>query len=241
MKKIVFYCLCSFAILSSCTQNSKEKSIKNKQEIVQTNNGFVLTGSFNEYLTDKVYLNKIIEQNLFPIDSAIVENNKFSFHGIVNYPERFALTFGNYSNTVILIIENSTFNIELNATNLQEPIIEGSPLNTQLLNYKNASKEIFNKIAYLSPHFQKARLENDSEKLKQIGEDFKNIEKEHANFTYNFIEQNNNSFVAVMLLRDQLKVIPMDTVRIQNTYQLLSENIKQSSDAQIIETTLNLH
>jgi hypothetical protein len=241
MKKIIFYCLCSIFILNSCTNAKEKTSEEETSKPVIKNNGFVLKGSFNEYLTDEVYLNKIIEQSLYPIDSAIVKNNKFTFQGIVTYPERFAITFQNYSEAVILIIENTAFEIEINATDLQEPIIIGSPLNNELTNYKIASKNIFNKIQYLFPHFQKARLENDSEKLLKIGEDFKNIENEHAHFTYQFIEQNSNSYVAVMLLRDQLKKIPIDTLRIENTYKLLSEKVKHTQDAEIITTTLNLH
>jgi hypothetical protein len=241
MKKIIFYCICSIVILSSCT-NSKDKVLEKKTPISKSQkNGFVLNGSFNEYLTSKVYLNKIIDHNLYPIDSAIVTNNQFSFVGIVTYPERFALTYHNYSAATILIIENTDFEVEINASNIQEPIIKGSPLNNKLTEYKLASKEIFSKIQYLFPHFQKARLENDAEKLVQIEKDFKNIEIEHANFTYQFIEQNIDSYVAVMILRDQLKIVPMDTIRIKNTFQLLPETVKHIPDAEIIEATLNLH
>ena len=79
------------------------------------------------------------------------------------------------------------------------------------------------------------------EKLKKIGLDMKNIEDEFSNFSYGFIKDNANSYVAAMILRDQLKTSTIDTQRITQMYHLLSNKVKNAPDAQIISTTLNLH
>lgn len=234
----MMYCLCTCIILISCTPTTKNNTQKISAE---TSNKFVLNGSFNDSITNKVYLNKIAENYIFPIDSAVVKNNKFIFQGVVNYPERFALTFYNYGTIAIIILENSIMTIEFNVDDLGNPTIKGSPLNAALNDYKNTSKEIFNKIQYLYPYFQKARLENDVEKLAAIKIDLEKIEQEHSTYTYNFIKQHPESFVAAILLRDQLKLAPIDTVQIKEAYVLLSPEVKQSPDAQIIATTLQLH
>jgi len=237
MKKLIFCCCCSLVLF--CCNVPEKKTVQkiNKSSF----NGFELNGTLNSYLSDKVYLNKIIDLNYYPIDSALIKNNEFTFKGIVEYPERFALTFENYSNSLILILENTNFEININPISLQEALISDSPLNSKLENYKNKSKNIFKKIESLFPRFQKARLENDAEKLAEIVKKMNTIEDEFQEYTYHFIKNNSDSFVSVMILRDQLKSSKIDTIRVKEAYYLLSENVKQCPDAHIIETTLNLH
>lgn len=238
MKKIIVYCICSIIILSSCSTPEK-KSIE--RESISPTNSFEVVGTLQSYLSDKVYLNKIIEETLYPIDSSLIKNNQFTFNGIVEYPERFALTFENYSAVIVFILENTKFNMEINPVAIQDPIITGSSLNASLMEYKTISKSIFKKIDYLFPKFQKARLENDAEKLEEIGARMKLIETEFTEFSYRFIEKNDTSFVAAMILRDLLKSSNIDTLRIKKSYQLLSNKVKEGPDAEIIALTLNLH
>jgi hypothetical protein len=220
----------------------EKKSIKKETVKTQiTANSFEIKGIVKNLVTNKVFLNKIIENSLYPIDSAAVSANKFNFKGFVEYPERFAFTFQNYASASIIIIENVTFEVTINGEDISEPIINGSPMNELMKNYQNESKKIFQEISYLFPQFQKARLENDVDKLKEINILMKEIEKEHENFTFSFIQKNKNSFIAPMLLRDQLKLSSIDSLKIKNTYNLLPLEIKKSPDSQIIASELQLH
>lgn len=236
-----FFLLGVFCILLiSCKKNVSEV----KQPTISTNDtisGFELNGRLENFYPKKVYLNKIIDNSVYPIDSSEVINNHFTFKGIVEFPERYSLTFENYSSTVICILENVKLDIFLNANSINDPIINGSKANMLLNQFKVQSKQIFKKINYLFPQFQKARLENNVEKLTEIRDEMKKIEIEFTDFSYNFIVQNKKSYVAAMILRDQLKSPEIDTLRIKNTYQILSEKIKKSPDSQIIESFLGLH
>lgn len=200
----------------------------------------MLNGTLKSFLSDKVYLYKIIENDLKPVDSAKIENNNFIFKGSVDYPERFALTFENSSSATILIIENTNFEILLDPSQPNEPIIKGSALNAKLEEYKLASKNIFKKIDYLFPKFQKARLENDVENLDEIGKELKKIETEFTDFSFDFVKKNSDSYVGAMILSDQLKSATIDTIRIRNAFKKLSEAVKKSPDAQLIADALNL-
>lgn len=200
----------------------------------------MLNGTLKSFLSDKVYLYKIIENDIKPVDSAKIENNNFIFKGSVDYPERFALTFENSSSATILIIENTNFEILLDPSQPNEPIIKGSALNAKLEEYKLASKNIFKKIDYLFPKFQKARLENDVENLDEIGKELKKIETEFTDFSFDFVKKNSDSYVGAMILSDQLKSATIDTIRIRNAFKKLSEAVKKSPDAQLIADALNL-
>lgn len=237
MKKIIL-ASCILFIFFNCT-TPKKKSIKENNSTVT--NKFVLSGTFNTEISDKVYLNKILENTLYPVDSSTIINHQFIFEGAVEYPERFALTFENYATPVIFILENTDFQIELNPTQLHEPILINSPLNYKLNEYKTHSKNIFKKIDYLFPQFQKARLENDVEELAKIGQKMKLIEREFSDFSFQFIENNKKSYISGMILRDQLKSSTADTLKIIKTYNMLSTNVKKAPDATLVADILELH
>tara|TARA_R110001583_G_scaffold412_2_gene3785 strand:+ start:29533 stop:29961 length:429 start_codon:yes stop_codon:yes gene_type:complete len=131
-------------VIISCNKNgtqTEQQSIEN----TLISKGFKLHGSIKPFFTNKVYLNKIIENSIYKVDSAQVINNNFTFKGIVEFPERFGLTFENYSSTTILILENTQFNVVLNSKSLNDPIITGSKLNSKLLEYKIKSENILKK------------------------------------------------------------------------------------------------
>jgi len=236
LKKIVTACLFGLFIFSCNNPTSQLKKEKDSKK-----NGFVLQGTLKSFLSDKVYLNKIITNDIQPVDSAKIENNNFIFQGIVEYPERFMLSFENSSAAVIFIVENTNFEIFLDPDQIEEPVIKGSVLNAKLNEYKLASKNIFKKIDYLFPRFQKARLENDVKKLDEIGKELKKIETEFTDFSFNFVKNNSDSYVSAMVLSDQLKASTVDTTRISNAYKLLSEEVKKSPDAQRIAIVLSLN
>lgn len=227
-------------ILVSCKKNVSERK-QPLNSITSALSVFKINGTLEDFYPDKVYLNKIIKDSFYKIDSSEVIGNNFNFKGIVEFPERFALTFENYSAITIVIIENTQFDIFINSENINDPTIKGSPLNNKLYEYKQDAKNIFKKIDYLFPKFQKARLENDAEKLAEVAEEMKKIEKEFVDFSYNYILQNKESYIASMILRDQLKSTIIDTLKIKNLYNILSSEVKNSPDAEIIASFLNLH
>lgn len=227
-------------LLFSCKKHTSKLKQTNNSSVI-TSSGFELNGKLENFYPKKVYLNKIIGNSIYPIDSSEVIDNTFKFKGIVEFPERFGLTFENYSAVSVIILENSKFEVFINAENINDPIISGSKLNTELYKYKLNSKNIFKKIEFLFPQFQKARLENDVKKLNDIEVEMKKIETEFINFSYDYIIQNKESSLAVMILRDQLKSRNIDTIRIKNTYEILSSEVKKTPDAEIIADFFNLH
>jgi hypothetical protein len=194
---------------------------------------YTLNGTVN-FDAKMVFLNKIKNDSLFKIDSSAVINNNFIFKGNIISPERFALTFKKLSAIVIVILENQKISISIKKNEFNDPKIIGSPLNTLLLSYKNTSKGIFKKVDYLYPQFQKARLENDIQKLQEIKKKMETIENEFTTYSYHFIEHHKDSFIAAMLLADHLKTSKIDTFKIKQTFNLLPPKIQQSTDGKVV-------
>jgi hypothetical protein len=201
---------------------------------------FNINGTLSNFYTNRVYLNRFKDNNYFPIDSAAIEDNTFTFTGSVPYPERYVLTFKNYTAEIILILENCELNIEINQLQLNNPTITGSELNVQLNDYQLATKKIFNKIDHLFPEFQTARLENDVQKLKEIREKMNEIEAEYTEFSFDYIENNQNSYLAPMILRDLLKTPPVDSLKVERLFRQFPDSIQQSRDSRIIADYLDL-
>ncbi len=234
MNKIILTVILSFII--AC--NTDPKSEKNTS--ILPNKTFELTGKLSNFYTDKVYLNKFINNAYFPIDSSVIDKNTFSFTGSVEYPERFVLTFNNYTAEVMLIVENCIFNIEINQLQINDPKISGSILNLQLNHYQMTSRNIFNKIDHLFPQFQNARLENNVNKLKEIRNEMNKIESKFTEFSIEFIKKNINSYISPMILRDLIKTPDMDSLKTGNLYYKFPDSIKESADSKIIAKYLNL-
>lgn len=231
---IILSCIILFY---SCTSNNQTN--KNSKTVISKS--FQLYGTIENFSSSKVYLNKLIENSIYSIDSAEIKDNQFIIQGVVDYPERFVLTFDNSLAKVVLIIENVPITVKIDSNNFNEPLVEGSELNALLNTYKNSSKTIFRKIDYLFPHFQKARLENDVKRIAEIGLDMKKIESEFKEFSFQFIEENKTSYIAPIILRDQLKISNIDTLRIKQSFESLSSEVKNSPDALLIATFLNSH
>ena len=220
------------------TDKADEKAITKSQ--ISTSE-FEIKGSFDAYLCDTVYLNAIHDHLIIPIDSTAVAENTFSFTGVIAEPERYALSFPNYSKRLVLVIENASIAVKIYTKDLENPVITGSPLNDLMASYQASSKAKFKEIESLFPQFQKARLENDAEKLTEIASLMKEVEEDVSTYTYAFIAENSASYIAGMILRDQLKIQPIDTIKIKDAYNNLSTKVKNSPDGQIISTALGLH
>lgn len=135
MQQFLIFCICSFMLISCKKQENKMLPASPVK-----NNTFVIHGKLDQYKHHKVYLNKIIENSIYAVDSATVTQNEFSFEGSIGSPERFALTFDSNPTPVLFILENDTIEMEFNPKEFHDPVIKGSALNTELENYKMSSK-----------------------------------------------------------------------------------------------------
>ena len=221
MKNIAYFLFILF-LLQSCNQTKTQK----ETNLQNTSTSFTINGSVNDSTVVKVYLNKVIDKNLYPVDSANITNSHFIFKGKVLYPERYAITFYNSNLVFPFILENSLLNIKINKFLVEDSSITGSALNNLETTYKLGAKAIFKQLDNLYPAFQKARLENNVAKLKNIGANVKEIENAYATYTFDFINKHSNSALAAILLNDQLQATKADSIQIKNSYSKLSDSIK---------------
>lgn len=234
MRSVLILCVVC-CILISCKENtSSTTSTKN------TRSTFEITGTIEASYINKVYLHSIRSNSLSIIDSAVITDKSFHFEGHLPYPSRHALAFSNDPTIVTFILENKSIAIDFEKDNLENPVISGSPLNTEFAEYAENVRSIFKQIDALYPEFQRARLENDVTKLDAIAEQMKTIENSYLNYSFDFIAERSTSYVAPIILNDLIHIEQIDTLRIRKAYMGLSEQIKKSNSVQQIAEFLEL-
>ncbi len=224
--------LLSSFILFSCVEEKQRKASQEQ---------FVLNINILNADGNVSYLHKLTDSKTIVSDSAIIKNNKVVFKGTVAYPERYLLTITNVFGGKLIILENDSINIEANKDDLTKAIISDSPINTELSNVQQKSMRIYDKMDLFFPDLQRARLENDAEKLSEITLKMKAIEQENIDFNYTYASENPNSYISAMILNDLSKRDSIDISKIKNIYDTFSDEVKKNADAEQINLLLSVH
>ena len=196
------------------------------------NNRYYIFGQLkNVSENTKVYL-KVQESNrIIPLDTAYVYNNTFNFRGNINKPEVFGIYIDSIKGSIGLFIHNDSVFINVNKDKLSNSTVKGSKLNDKYLNFTKKSNEIISKTSYLFPLFQKARTENDVDKINEINKKIEAIHNENRVFTLNFARENPNSYIAAFALQTLLNDESVSTDTITSVYNNFSHEVKKGDFA----------
>ncbi len=207
--------------LSSCLKDNK--TITEKES-------YFLTITTESDTSNKVYLQKLVIVE--DIDSTLIENGNAYFKGSVETPQRYLITIDGYFGGKMIVLENDSITVSIKNKDLINSNITGSKLNKELLNVQTASEKIYSKIDVLFPDMQIARLNNDAEKLQEISKKMTLIEQENIDFNFKYVKENPDSYISAMILSDLARRDSIETKKITDSYNSLSENVKKSVDAQ---------
>lgn len=190
-------------------------------------NYFINGQSKNTTDGTNVYL-KVQESNkIIPLDTTQIINNTFQFKGKVDRPEIYGIYIDSLEGSIGLFMENDSISIAVNKNNLNESKIYGSNTNDQYLNFVKKSNTIISETKSLFPLFQKARSENDIEKLTKINNKIEEIYKENLMFTLQFARDNPDSYVAAFALQSLLKEKSVHKDTIAAIYNNFSHEVKK--------------
>ncbi|MET2984914.1 DUF4369 domain-containing protein [Aureibaculum conchae] len=209
-------------LLFSCGKNLEKKR----------NNDFYIFGQLkNVHDNTKVYL-KVQESNrIITLDTAYVSNNMFEFNGNINKPEVFGIYIDSIKGSIGLFIHNDSISINVDENKLSNSTVKGSELNDKYLSFTKKSNEIISKTSYLFPLFQKARTENDVDKINEINKKIEAIHNENRVFTLNFARENPNSYIAAFALQTLLNDESVSIDSIASVYNNFSHEVKKGDFA----------
>ena len=212
-----------------------------KDNDTNINNGYTIT--VNAELADntKAYLQNFDNQKIKKIDSTTFSNNSFSFKGQVEFPERYLITIDDVFGGLVLIVENDSILVTVKNKDLINAHISGSTLNKELGIYKATLNKIYSKVDPLFPEIQRARLENNSEKLELLINKMKGVEVESIEYSFKYASEKLDSYIAAIILNDLSGKDSIDIKRITSLYKKMSKEVKKSPDAKELNTFLNTY
>jgi len=221
MKRIIFL---FFLIIYLFSCNNYPK--KDHQKV------FFIIGNANGLIDNtKVFLKKQENKTIILLDSTQIKNGNFTFNGIIDKPSVYGININNIKGQIGLFLKNDTITININKDSLSDSKITGSKLNDQYLNYIKSVNQIISKTNLLYPIFQKARAENDVEKLNEINKKMQAINAEKTTFALNYAKKHPESYIAAFALHSVLNdnSIPKDSV--QSIYNRFSNEVKEGDFA----------
>ena len=229
MKKIILLLIFMFSFLSC--QNSEKKSYPN---------GYLLTGTTERSLNgEKVLLKTQENKRIKILDSTYINDGKFKFEGIIDKPEVYGIFIDSIKGAIGLFMENTAIIIEANIKDLSSSKIIGSKMNDDYLEFVNESNKIISKMNILFPEFQKARAENDAEKLEEINKKMQIINDKNSAFILSYTRGNPNSYVSAVALQSILRIPSIHKDTIANIYSKFSDYVKKGDYSKEIEIYLN--
>ncbi len=201
----------------SCNDSSKKVPQKRFYIIGNTDN---ITNK------TKVVLKTQENNTIITLDSTLVRNGIFEFEGEIDKPSVYGIYIDSLKNSIGFFIENDSIIIDVNKNNLSDSKINGSKLNNQYLNYIKSSNQIISKTNLLYPIFQKARAENNVERLNKINEKMEAINAENILFTLNYAKKHPNSYIAAFALHSVLNDSSISKDSIFSIYNSFSDEVK---------------
>lgn len=221
MNKIVLI-ISVFITLISC-KNKHENSVKNSSKA-----NFIVAGQAFDKNQEIIFLKLVVDNQLIVKDSAKIKDNRFQLSGDISYPHKAVIQIKNHDTGFTFILNNDSTHIALNTAQMQSSVISNSKINTELKSIQQQSEAIFHKIDYLFPQLQKARMENDYKKLKEINIKINNIIIENQEFLYHYIQQNSNKYLSGLLLNDLWLSTEKDSIKLQDLARTLSVNVQKT-------------
>ncbi|RPD94370.1 DUF4369 domain-containing protein [Aureibaculum marinum] len=221
MKNLILF----FVLIVSFFSCAKMSSKNNSKE-------FYINGIIEEIRdSTKVYLKVQKSNKILPLDTAYTINNVFKFNGKIDKPEVVGIYIDSLKGEIGLFIQNDSVFIEVNKNNLSDSKIYGSELNNEYLKFVKQSNKILSKTNYLFPLFQKARTENDVDKLKNINNQIEQIHKDNIAFTLSYARNNPESYISAFALKSLLKSEYVTKDTIASIYQNFTHEVKKGDFA----------
>ena len=228
-------CKLTPVIIFLCLLNSCQLNEKGNHEI-----GYLLSGSIESVLNGKwVYLKTLKNKKIKVIDSTIIKNGKFQFQGKIDRPIVYGIYFEDSKDAIGVFMENDTIYIEAYKDSLAKSKITGSITHDDYLDFIKQSNRIVSKMNHLFPIFQKARAENDAEKLEEINAQMNTIDEENTVFALQYAKQHPDSYIGALALQSVLSIPTINKVSIAYIYDQFSDYVKKGDFAIEIAEYLN--
>ena len=217
MKKI-FSILGAAVILASCNNNTVD--------------GYAISGEVKGVEDGtKVFLKKQVGMDYQSLDSTEVKAGKFELKGLVDEVGLSALTFGSDDVNIPLVLENGKINVKFNAENIEESKVSGTKNNDSFNSFNENVSKLRKDIQEFQQNanslFEEARSTNNSKVMDSLLAINDEKMESLTNYNKTFIKENNDSFIATLLLSQMTQGGALQPEEAQELFSKFTEEAKK--------------
>lgn len=149
----------------------------------------------------KVYLQKVVDNEIVVLDSTVIQNNKAIF--VVNSENpatRYSIKIDGVRYPIGFFSENQNVSIAGDLNDNRNIIADGSNAQQLLNEYNVENKKFNNQFNELRQQYKTAAQNNDEDAIERIENEYNKVENNQNNYQTLFLTKNSNSFVAAYVL-----------------------------------------
>lgn len=231
MKKLLFVALVA-TLLISCKDNIID--------------GYVITGTIDNIENgERVYIELPPDENqleFMKIDSAEVKNGKFRFIGLTDDIQIAFVHIGDNKGRVSFILENQPIEMTVYMDSIHKSTVGGSYNNKEFNTFNRKFEAFKTQVALFQRDnlgaMMTARQLNDAEAVEKISKEYEEIEGAFNNYVEQYIADNSNSIVSVLLMLGKISDPEADKDKLESNFNKLSSEMKSTKLGKILEEGL---
>lgn len=186
MFKNLIIIIVATALLASCTKAPK--------------NEFNISGTLDTVFNGFAYLQRRAEGPLITIDSAQITGGKFSFKGVVDYPEVYYVTIPATKSSVPFFVEPAAVTININTKEINKTKIIGSKTQAEYDHYLDLLDQFNARIRESYQMYNTAEQVGDQEKSRYYDSLTNAIDTEREEFSKKYALENSKSFISPYII-----------------------------------------
>ena len=195
-----------------------------------SSNDFTINGTIDADEGSKVYILQADQNNQpFIKDSTVIQNSKFKFAGEAATPEISYFQVEGVNGYVLSIIESGKISAEIFKDSITSSIVTGTKSNDDFNKYRNQTKSLVENINKIAYDQQQAIFNNDLELASKLRKDINRKEQEVMLYEWDFIVNNNDSYMSALLLEVFMVENKVNKDSIIEVFNSFSNRIKISN------------
>jgi thiol-disulfide isomerase/thioredoxin len=204
--------------------------------------GFKLEGTLSGDLENgtQVFLKKTDEANqLIEVDTAALENGKFTFTGSSAKPELHYLLISKVRGNIPVVIENGTIEVSAQKDSLSFAEIEGTLQNDLFADFLDKSRNLAKRAKSMSDEMMNATARQDTASMTSLRDEYFELQEEAKTFELKFARENPEALISALIIEKVLATKALPENEIMELYEALTPAIKETVVGQRIKSKLD--
>jgi len=223
MKKILF--IVSVIVFTACSTKSGEFNIKGSADLKDGNMVYLIAADNN--------------QQPLKVDSIAVMGGAFKMSGIVESPDVNFFSVENVRGNFPFVIESGDIKISIYKDSLMSSRAVGTVSNDAFMKYKDETKVFVNSMNAIGRDLQQATITGDSLLTIDLQEQYKDVQNQIKNYEIDFIKNNPDSYVSVLILERFIMTKQMTNEEAKPLYDNFTPRIRESRSGKNLDKSIN--